>query len=772
MKVTTTLLCILISLTARSTNYYISATGSDAATGTSATAPWATFSNLYALTLAAGDSVLLHGGDTLSGNLYFSPSEYGLPGSPIVVTSYGGGRATVYAGNYYGVFAYNTAGYVIANLNFTGSDTVHNTYAGIYFYADTPGSAKLSGIVIDSVSVTRFHNSGIYLFSWPKDSSKTGYNDVRITNATCYENAGGGITMQGYAPNSYSALADATDTLYSFGNLYIGHCSLYSNPGGSGIVIGQVDSGVIEYCEAYNNGAGAGGPVGIWAWDCKGITIQHCESHHNHTSGSDGDGFDLDGGTRNCIMQYNYAHDNDGAGYLVWQYNGARPYHDNIVRYNISENDSRAHSGYYGIVALGMGDTTVNSGIHHVDIYNNTFYKNRIAGTEANQGAAISVDGWNITDVRVMNNIFVLDSNARFVTIYDGADVHFYNNDYYSNWFFWAATPYADYYSAEAWSDSTGQETLGGATRYHLEDPLLIRAGGEGTIGDPTLLAADSSYRVRATSPMLDSAINLMTEFGIGIGARDYFGDSTYTVPGLDIGACECNPHCTLAAMIMGDSAICAGSTLSLSDSVAGGYWYSNNASVATISTSGMVAAIADGADTLAYIVPSFCGNDTASKYLTVYPTPHAAISEAGEQLVTDSGYATYQWLSGGVPITGATGHTYMPDSSGTYSVAVGNANGCTDTSVAAYVFVLSLGTSQQQVGSGIRVYPNPTHGTVIISGVNPPNITVRNAQGEVVGSYTHANTVDLSGFPPGIYTVEVRDEQPQLLKLERVVRY
>jgi len=38
-------------------------------------------------------------------------------------------------------------------------------------------------------------------------------------------------------------------------------------------------------------------------------------------------------------MQYNYSHDNDGAGYGIYEYVGAPPWSNNIVRFNISQND-------------------------------------------------------------------------------------------------------------------------------------------------------------------------------------------------------------------------------------------------------------------------------------------------------------------------------------------------------------------------------------------------------------------------------------------------
>jgi hypothetical protein len=111
-------------------------------------------------------------------------------------------------------------------------------------------------------------------------------------------------------------------------------------------VLSDAENGLIEHCMAYNNGAlchsQLGGPVGIWAWDAKNVIIQQNESFNNKTgSRKDGGGFDLDGGAVNCIMQNNYSHDNDGAGFFLAQFSYARPHTGNVIRYNISYNDGR-----------------------------------------------------------------------------------------------------------------------------------------------------------------------------------------------------------------------------------------------------------------------------------------------------------------------------------------------------------------------------------------------------------------------------------------------
>ena len=64
--------------------------------------------------------------------------------------------------------------------------------------------------------------------------------------------------------------------------------------------------------------------VGIWTYASNRVTIRSSESYGNRTGGhADGGGFDLDGGVTNSVIEYCYSHDNDGPGFLVWNYEGA-----------------------------------------------------------------------------------------------------------------------------------------------------------------------------------------------------------------------------------------------------------------------------------------------------------------------------------------------------------------------------------------------------------------------------------------------------------------
>lgn len=64
------------------TDFYVSPTGDDRNTGTSASAAWRSFTNVNARNFAAGDRVLLQGGQSFTGGITFDAMDRGTPGAP------------------------------------------------------------------------------------------------------------------------------------------------------------------------------------------------------------------------------------------------------------------------------------------------------------------------------------------------------------------------------------------------------------------------------------------------------------------------------------------------------------------------------------------------------------------------------------------------------------------------------------------------------------------------------------------------------------------
>jgi hypothetical protein len=95
-----------------------------------------------------------------------------------------------------------------------------------------------------------------------------------------------------------------------------------------------------------------------------------------------------------------------------------------------------------------------------------------------------------------------------------------------------------------------------------------------------------------------------------------------------------------------------------------------------------------------------------------VYDTPTVIITQSGNNL-TASGGVTYQWYKNGQLIAGADSSVYTPQESGTYSVVVASAEGCSGVS-ADYNFVF---TSLGDFPDGFfGVIPNPAKDFIVVN--------------------------------------------------------
>src|SRR5207237_10915364 len=74
------------------------------------------------------------------------------------------------------------------------------------------------------------------------------------------------------------------------------------------------------------------------------------------------------------------------------------------------------------------------------------------------------------------------------------------------------------------------------------------------------------------------------------------------------------------AGSISGASAVCAGSSITLTDAVTGGVWSSVGS--ATVSATGVVTGVSAGTATISYVFTNVCGTATASMVITINPLP------------------------------------------------------------------------------------------------------------------------------------------------------
>ena len=431
-----------LSIQASATDYYVFKGGKDSNNGTSPATAWKTIDKVNNSDFGPGDSIFFKGGQTFVGNLFFDATKVGSASSPLTISSYGTGRATISAGRDNGIFVYNAGGVDIVNINFAGSGSTVNRADGIYFYS-AGGNVKHERIYIDRVDVSGFGSAGVLVIS------DVGYRDVRVTNSTLHDNM-----KAGFMTWASFGLRDVHE------NVYVGGVTAYNNTGiatelagypsndGSGIWFTAVSGGTIENSVAYNNGAlcnweGAGA-CGIWDIYSTGITIQNNEAHNNKTRAIDGGGFDLDKSVRNSVMQYNYSHDNDGVGYMLCC--GEPDHYGNVVRYNTSVNDGRKNS---------MAGIAVYGNVGAAEIYGNTV--TMAPPTSGSPPAVLASSG---AAVRFLNNTFTTTGGLAQVNINNtGAYGLFFQGNQYRD-IFKVITPWGSYSSIEAWRQAEGQEPL------------------------------------------------------------------------------------------------------------------------------------------------------------------------------------------------------------------------------------------------------------------------------------------------------------------------
>jgi parallel beta-helix repeat protein len=328
-------------------------------------------------------------------------------------------------------------------------------------------------------------------------------------------------------------LIDA-DFSYTITNVYVGNVQAFNNyavvtnsSAERGIDVGDMNDATVERCVAYNNGVHGNGGAGIHIYDSNNATVQRNESFSNHTRlTSGGSGFEINHRMSNSRIQYNYSHGNDGPGFWLLHENTFDPasYTNDVVRYNITENDGR-QNGYASIDVMGRLDS--------VEVHNNTIFLNttnpsplaiRVQNTTEN---SLDVHG-----LHFRNNILQTTNSVRLVEVTPtqldtATDLLFQGNAYYASGgtfdVTWNGTTYS---SLDAWRTATSQEKMGATNTGTNINPRLSNPG-------------NGSYKLSPNSLMIDHGLALSTLFSLTSGAVDFYSNSVPTAGGYDIGAYE-----------------------------------------------------------------------------------------------------------------------------------------------------------------------------------------------------------------------------------------
>ncbi|WP_300012242.1 right-handed parallel beta-helix repeat-containing protein [Pseudonocardia sp.] len=512
--------------------FYVSAAGDDTRRGTSPDEAWRTLDRASAAVLLPGERLLLEGGSRFTGRLLIDAADAGDPDSPLVIGSYGQGRAVIEGHADSAVAVVDTAGVEIADLVVVGPGTVQPGSAGIRFFSELAEDGRLGHAVVERVEASGFVH-GIEVGS---SRAGTGFRDVRIADSVVHGNRDAGLAV--YGPEF-----DAADPRFAHEAVTVSGVTAHDNAGdaanltrntGSGIALGSVRGGTVTRSVAHDNGGSGGageGPVGIWTYDSTGVVIEHSLSYRNRTAKlADGGGFGLDQNTADSVLQYNLSYDNHGPGYLVYTGRDNDAHTGSTVRFNVSSGDARRWSVYGGITVLGRVDD--------VRIYQNTV----VMAPQASDPSSALRLGPGITAVEARNNLLVSDAAGPLVLAESGFDrgaVALDGNAYVADGVDWSLIwgP-QEYSSLGEWSAGTGQEPGGSGldTDPLLPGPLV---GLEATVpGDAAALAG---FAPGADSPLRGAGLDLTDLLAPGTALSDLAG-APVRVGAPDIGALQAQP--------------------------------------------------------------------------------------------------------------------------------------------------------------------------------------------------------------------------------------
>lgn len=472
-------------------SYYVdSAAGSDANSGTSAAAPWASLAKVNAKTFAPGDTIYFKAGGSWAGQLH--PLGSGTSGSVIRIDKYGTGALPLINGNgsAAALYLYNQQYWEISNLELTNDNGMTSRRNGVYIVNENAGTLShiyLRNNNIHNVrgdNVKGYDGSAGILFHTKLAATPSKFNDILIDGNT----VGPAVDRSGIVINSrfgcraamgYNGTTCTPDTAnqwYPSTQVVISN-NYVTDAGGDGIVPQQTTGALVQYntVDGFNMRSGTAN-AGIWAWNSDNTVFQFNEAFGGHTT-QDGEGYDVDYAQTGTVFQYNFSHDNDGGFMLVCGPSDDTVTDQAIIRYNISQNDR------YQVFALNGHSTNTK-------VYNNTIYLPQ--GSTTSPIKLWNWNGYKPVSIIFKNNIFYLDGAGTWDGLGDIGSLTFESNTIY------------------------GAHTAGEpADPYKLtSDPQLVGPGRAGNRGDT------DGYKLLAGSPALGSGQAIG-----GNGGRDYWGN-------------------------------------------------------------------------------------------------------------------------------------------------------------------------------------------------------------------------------------------------------
>ena len=289
---------------------------------------------------------------------------------------------------------------------------------------------------------------------------------------------------------------------------------------------------------------------------------------------------------------------------------------------------------------------------------------------------------------------------------------------------------------------------------------------------DSLPFTCDDGYHLQSSSPAIDAGISTVA-YGVIL---DIFGTVRPVGSGYDIGPVE---YSLLSVNPSSNSPVCAGDTINLISNPTGGtipysyLWSGPNSFSSTVQNPTLTNAspAMSGAYTVAVTDAQGCIKPGITIVAVTPIPPKPSISLAGDTLVSNQPQGN-QWYLNNVKIPGATGQTYRITQPGEYFDII-SINGCSSDTSNSIEFIVGILEKQNPTFS-ISPVPNDghfkmtirssIHGSYLITVYNIFGIRIFEANLEILNNISEFQ-VDLSPIPDGIYTVELRNNQTEIVK-------
>jgi len=182
-----------------------------------------------------------------------------------------------------------------------------------------------------------------------------------------------------------------------------------------------------------------------------------------------------------------------------------------------------------------------------------------------------------------------------------------------------------------------------------------------------------------------------------------YSGNGNFVIiPGISAA------NCTLPSpgTITGTAGTCVGASTTLSNSISGGVWSSSNASIATVSSTGVVTGVTTGNATISYSITNSCGVAVATRDVTIIIST-SIVGITGSGIVCAGGTTTLSHETPGGTWSSANTSVATIGSTG---IVTGAASG---TAVISYIVTYPYGCGSAVATRVVTVNALPTAGTI-----------------------------------------------------------